>query len=168
MAKMIDRASGLGAEPNAEFEAQKDRWENAYARSRRRTDPGSGATDRTISDLPLKPLYGPDDVAHLDLARDLAYPGEYPYTRGIHPGMYRDRLWTMRQFAGFGNAKQTNERYHFLLAQGQMGLSVAFDMPTLMGLRLRRSASARRSRTLRGRDRLAQRHADALRGHRPR
>jgi methylmalonyl-CoA mutase N-terminal domain/subunit len=91
------------------------------------------AIDRTISDLPLKPVYGPADVAGIDVARDLGEPGEFPYTRGIHPHMYRDRLWTMRQFAGFGNARQTNERYHFLLAQGQMGLSVAFDMPTLMG-----------------------------------
>jgi methylmalonyl-CoA mutase N-terminal domain/subunit len=99
----------------------------------KRSGPGSGATDRTMSDIPLKELYGPDDLAALDLERDLGQPGEYPYTRGIHPSMYRGRLWTMRQFAGFGNAKQTNERYHFLLAQGQMGLSVAFDMPTLMG-----------------------------------
>jgi methylmalonyl-CoA mutase N-terminal domain/subunit len=98
-----------------------------------RTGPGAGASDRTISDVPLKPVYGPADTAHLDLARDLPPPGEYPFTRGIHPGMYRDRLWTMRQFAGFGNARQTNERYHFLLAQGQTGLSVAFDMPTLLG-----------------------------------
>jgi methylmalonyl-CoA mutase N-terminal domain/subunit len=98
-----------------------------------RRGPGSGALDRTISDLPLKPVYDAGDIAGLDLARDLAAPGEFPYTRGIHPHMYRDRLWTMRQFAGFGNARQTNERYHFLLAQGQMGLSVAFDMPTLMG-----------------------------------
>jgi methylmalonyl-CoA mutase, N-terminal domain len=98
-----------------------------------RDGPGSGAVDRTISDLPLKPVYGPADAADGNVARDLPPPGEFPYTRGIHPGMYRDRLWTMRQFAGFGNARQTNERYHFLLAQGQMGLSVAFDMPTLMG-----------------------------------
>jgi methylmalonyl-CoA mutase N-terminal domain/subunit len=98
-----------------------------------RTGPGSGAVDRTISDLPLKDVYRPDDLAGMDLANDIAEPGEFPYTRGIHPHMYRDRLWTMRQFAGFGNAKQTNERYKFLLAQGQMGLSVAFDMPTLMG-----------------------------------
>jgi methylmalonyl-CoA mutase, N-terminal domain len=98
-----------------------------------RTGPGSGAVDRTISDLPLKAVYGPEDVAHLDRTRDLPLPGEYPYTRGIHPNMYRDRLWTMRQFAGFGTARQTNERYKFLLAQGQTGLSVAFDMPTLMG-----------------------------------
>ncbi|MDQ2992715.1 MAG: methylmalonyl-CoA mutase family protein [Candidatus Eremiobacteraeota bacterium] len=99
----------------------------------KRRGPGSGAVDRTISDVPLKPVYGPEDVAHLDVDRDLAAPGDFPYTRGIHPGGYRDRLWTMRQFAGFGNAKQTNERYHFLLEQGQHGLSVAFDMPTLMG-----------------------------------
>jgi methylmalonyl-CoA mutase N-terminal domain/subunit len=98
-----------------------------------RSGPGAGALDRTISDLPLKPVYDAADVAGLDVERDLAAPGEFPYTRGIHPHMYRDRLWTMRQFAGFGNARQTNERYHFLLAQGQMGLSVAFDMPTLMG-----------------------------------
>ena len=118
MAKIIERATRAGANPEA---------------APRRSGPGSGATDRTISDIPLKTLYGPDDVAQLDLDRDLALPGEYPYTRGIHPTMYRGRLWTMRQFAGFGNAKQTNARYHYLLAQGQMGLSVAFDMPTLMG-----------------------------------
>ncbi len=130
---MLDRATGLGAAPSPEFEEQRARWAARIRAGKRRSGPGSGAVDRTISDIPLKPLYGPQDVAHLDLARDLAYPGEYPYTRGIHPNMYRDRLWTMRQFAGFGNAKQTNERYHFLLSQGQMGLSVAFDMPTLMG-----------------------------------
>ncbi|MGH7662152.1 MAG: acyl-CoA mutase large subunit family protein [Vulcanimicrobiaceae bacterium] len=117
----------------ADYEQQRERWNEASGAAPARSGPGSGATDRTISDIPLKPLYGPEDVAHLDLARDLAFPGEYPYTRGIHPTMYRGRLWTMRQFAGFGNAKQTNERYHFLLGQGQMGLSVAFDMPTLMG-----------------------------------
>ncbi|MBV9272217.1 MAG: methylmalonyl-CoA mutase [Candidatus Eremiobacteraeota bacterium] len=130
---MIDRASGLGAQPTNEFVHEKEQWEAASARGKQRQGPGSGAVDRTISDLPLETLYGPDTVAHLDLARDLSYPGQYPYTRGIHPNMYRDRLWTMRQFAGFGNAKQTNERYKFLLSQGQHGLSVAFDMPTLMG-----------------------------------
>jgi methylmalonyl-CoA mutase N-terminal domain/subunit len=131
---MIERASGLGAHETPEYAEQEARWRQAWSsRASRRTDAGSGAVDRTISDVPLKPLYGPQDVAHLDLGRDLGVPGEYPYTRGIHAGMYRDRLWTMRQFAGFGNAKQTNERYHFLLGQGQTGLSVAFDMPTLMG-----------------------------------
>ncbi len=130
---MIERPSGLGASPTNEFAHVKEQWEAAASRGRARKGPGSGAADRTISDLPLKALYGPEDVAHLDLAADLSYPGQFPYTRGIHPNMYRDRLWTMRQFAGFGNAKQTNERYHFLLSQGQHGLSVAFDMPTLMG-----------------------------------
>jgi len=130
---MIDRPSGLGAQPNPQFEDQKERWKAASAKGKRRKGAGSGAVDRTISDVPLKTVYGPEDVAHLDLARDLAWPGEFPYTRGIHPNGYRDRLWTMRQFAGFGNAQQTNERFHFLLEQGQHGLSVAFDMPTLMG-----------------------------------
>ena len=133
MAKMIERSSGLGAQPTPEYEEQRCRWEEASAKGRSRRGPGSGAIDRTISDVPLKKVYDPQDVAELDLAGDLAWPGEYPYTRGIHPNGYRDRLWTMRQFAGFGTAKQTNERYHFLLEHGQHGLSVAFDMPTLMG-----------------------------------
>jgi methylmalonyl-CoA mutase N-terminal domain/subunit len=130
---MIERASGLGAAPTPEYEELVERWQSKADRTHPRAGKGSGAIDRTISDIPLKTVYGPDDVAHLDLTRDLSVPGEFPYTRGIHPTMYRSRLWTMRQFAGFGNAKQTNERYHFLLSQGQMGLSVAFDMPTLMG-----------------------------------
>jgi len=132
VAKMIESPTGPDDDA-AELAAQRARYEAAIAGGKRRKDPGSGAVDRTISDVALEPVYGPENVRELDLARDLAYPGEYPYTRGIHPGGYRDRLWTMRQFAGFGNAKQTNERYHFLLAQGQAGLSVAFDMPTLMG-----------------------------------
>ena len=130
MAKMIERPAD--PQPESGVDGQKKTWEKASAKGRRRTGPGSGAVDRTISDLPLKTIYGPEDLP-ADLARDLSWPSVYPYTRGIHPNMYRDRLWTMRQFAGFGNAKQTNERYHFLLSQGQHGLSVAFDMPTLMG-----------------------------------
>jgi len=133
LAKMIERPAEQDASGRPRFDAQRAAWEGAYSRGKRRREPGSGASDRTISDIPLEPLYGPEHDAHRDLARDVAYPGAYPYTRGIHPGGYRDRLWTMRQFAGFGNARQTNERYHFLLSQGQMGLSVAFDMPTLMG-----------------------------------
>ena len=82
----------------------------------------------TLSSVPLQPLYGPDDPDSR-----IGWPGEYPFTRGIYPTGYRGRLWTMRQFAGFGNADQTNERYRFLLDHGQTGLSVAFDMPTLMG-----------------------------------
>ncbi len=129
----IERSGEPVARDGAEFDGQRRRWERASAKGRPRRGPGSGATDRTISDVPLKKLYEPRDVADLDLAHDLAWPGEYPYTRGIHPNGYRDRLWTMRQFAGFGTAAQTNERYHFLLEHGQHGLSVAFDMPTLMG-----------------------------------
>ncbi len=130
---MIQRPSGLGAQPTNEFIHEKEQWEAASAKGTRRKGAGSRAVDRTISDLNVNAIYGPEDVADLDLAHDLSWPGLYPYTRGIHPNMYRDRLWTMRQFAGFGNAAQTNERYHFLLAHGQHGLSVAFDMPTLMG-----------------------------------
>jgi methylmalonyl-CoA mutase, N-terminal domain len=87
----------------------------------------------TVSGMEVNPLATPTDVAHLDFERDLAFPGEFPYTRGIHPTGYRGRLWTMRQFAGFGTAKQTNERFHYLLAQGQTGLSTAFHLPTLYG-----------------------------------
>ncbi len=87
----------------------------------------------TLGGIPLEPTYGPDAVADLDIDRDLALPGEFPYTRGIHQSMYRGKLWTMRQFAGFGSAADTNQRYRFLLDHGQTGLSVAFDMPTLMG-----------------------------------
>ncbi|HEY4868799.1 MAG TPA: methylmalonyl-CoA mutase family protein, partial [Candidatus Dormibacteraeota bacterium] len=87
----------------------------------------------TLGGLPLETSYDPSDTAGLDVERDLGQPGSYPYTRGLHRTMYRDRVWTMRQFAGFGSAAETNKRYRFLLEQGQTGLSVAFDMPTLMG-----------------------------------
>jgi methylmalonyl-CoA mutase N-terminal domain/subunit len=87
----------------------------------------------TISGRAIEPLYGPKDVSGLDYARDLGDPGQFPFTRGIHETMYRGRAWTMRQFAGFGSAKQTNERFKYLLEHGSHGLSVAFDLPTLMG-----------------------------------
>jgi methylmalonyl-CoA mutase N-terminal domain/subunit len=86
----------------------------------------------TISGLENEPLYTPERV-ELDYDRDLGYPGAYPFTRGVYPSMYRGRLWTMRQFAGFGTAEETNERFRYLLDHGQTGLSTAFDMPTLMG-----------------------------------
>jgi methylmalonyl-CoA mutase N-terminal domain/subunit len=86
----------------------------------------------TISGLENEPLYTPDTGA-IDYDRDLGYPGVYPFTRGVYPSMYRGRLWTMRQFAGFGGAEETNERFRYLLDHGQTGLSTAFDMPTLMG-----------------------------------
>jgi methylmalonyl-CoA mutase, N-terminal domain len=87
----------------------------------------------TISGREIAPLYKPQDVAGLDYARDLGDPGQFPYTRGVHETMYRGRAWTMRQFAGFGSAEQTNARFKYLLSQGGHGLSVAFDLPTLMG-----------------------------------
>jgi methylmalonyl-CoA mutase N-terminal domain/subunit len=95
---------------------------------------GERDTDfETISGEPIEPLYTPDDISDVDYERDLGYPGEYPFTRGVYPTMYRGRLWTMRQFAGFGSAEQTNARYKYLIEHGQGGLSVAFDMPSLMG-----------------------------------
>ena len=87
----------------------------------------------TISGVPLEPVYGPEHLKGIDWQRDLGEPGQFPYTRGIHRDMYRGRLWTMRQFSGFATPEETNRRYHYLLEQGQTGLSVAFDLPTLMG-----------------------------------
>lgn len=87
----------------------------------------------TVSGEPINMLYTPEDVAHLNYLASIGFPGEFPYTRGIHETMYRGQLWTMRQFAGFGTPEDTNERYHYLLDHGQTGLSVAFDLPTLMG-----------------------------------
>jgi methylmalonyl-CoA mutase N-terminal domain/subunit len=88
----------------------------------------------TVSNLEVKRLYTPEDVADLDYESDLGFPGEEPYTRGVYPTMHRGRTWTMRQFAGFGTAEETNERFHYLIDEGQTGLSTAFDMPTLMGI----------------------------------
>ncbi len=88
----------------------------------------------TTSSAPIDRLYTPEDVADMDYERDLGFPGEYPYTRGVHATMYRGRLWTMRMFAGFGTAEETNARFKYLLSQGETGLSIAFDMPTLYGL----------------------------------
>ncbi len=87
----------------------------------------------TVSGKPIERLYTPLDVPELDYRKDLGFPGEYPFTRGVQSTMYRGRLWTMRQYSGFGSAEETNQRYRYLLGQGQMGLSVAFHLPTLMG-----------------------------------
>jgi methylmalonyl-CoA mutase N-terminal domain/subunit len=90
-------------------------------------------TFTTISGRPIAPLYGPADTSSLDYARDLGDPGQFPYTRGVHQTMYRGKVWTMRQFAGFGSPRETNARFKYLLEHGSHGLSVAFDLPTLMG-----------------------------------
>jgi methylmalonyl-CoA mutase N-terminal domain/subunit len=88
----------------------------------------------TVSNHEIDRLYTPEDVEDIDYVEDLGMPGEEPYTRGPYPTMYRGRTWTMRQFAGFGTAEETNERFHYLIDEGQTGLSTAFDMPSLMGL----------------------------------
>lgn len=93
----------------------------------------NGLKYTTVSGEPVNVLYGPHDIEGHDYMRDLGFPGEFPYTRGIHPNGYRGKIWTMRQFAGFGSPEDTNERFHYLLKNGQTGLSVAFDLPTLMG-----------------------------------
>src|SRR5438128_4322518 len=108
------------------------RWEKAMRDAFARRPPWK-RDFTTVSGAPVEPLAAPDTLAGFDPERDLGWPGEYPYTRGVQPTMYRGKLWTMRQFAGFGTAKQTNERFHYLLDHGQTGLSVAFHLPTLYG-----------------------------------
>jgi len=93
----------------------------------------NGMKFTTVSGQDINVLYGPDDIENINYLSELGFPGEYPYTRGIHPNGYRGKIWTMRQFAGFGSPEDTNERFHYLLNNGQTGLSVAFDLPTLMG-----------------------------------
>ncbi len=106
----------------------KEVWEKELEDLKERCEPAE-----TVSGQPVKILYTPLDTENLDYESDLGFPGRYPYTRGVQPNMYRGRLWTMRQFSGFGDAYDSNRRYRYLLEQGQTGLSVAFDMPTLMG-----------------------------------
>lgn len=93
----------------------------------------TGMKFTTVSGRDINVLYGPDDIEHINYLSEIGFPGEYPYTRGIHANGYRGKIWTMRQFAGFGTPEDTNQRFHYLLNNGQTGLSVAFDLPTLMG-----------------------------------
>ena len=115
------------------FAPGRKRWEETVLRPSLQRQPERAAQFRSLSGLPVARLYGPWDLDGQDVERELGWPGEFPFTRGIHPTMYRGRLWTMRMFAGYGTAQDTNARFHYLLGQGQTGLSVAFDMPTLMG-----------------------------------
>ncbi len=118
----------MAVEPDARRRAHE--WqEEVYSAT-----PEREALFTTISGEEVKPLYTEDDLSGWDADSDLGYPGEPPFTRGVYPSMYRGRLWTMRQFAGFGTVEETNERFRYLLDHGQTGLSTAFDMPTLMGL----------------------------------
>ncbi len=103
-------------------------WQPATERSRERQD-----RFETTSEIEVDPVYTPEDVANQDYDRDLGFPGSFPYTRGVQPTMYRGRIWTMRQYSGFASAEETNRRYHYLLEQGQTGLSMAFDLPTQTG-----------------------------------
>ncbi|MEW5932563.1 MAG: methylmalonyl-CoA mutase family protein [Bacillota bacterium] len=113
-------------------EARK-RWEDTVLGPVLKRYPERQPEFTTISGLPLERLYTPEHMGDLDYLRDTGFPGEYPFTRGVQPTMYRGRLWTMRQYAGFGSAVETNRRFHYLLEQGQTGLSVAFDLPTQVG-----------------------------------
>jgi methylmalonyl-CoA mutase N-terminal domain/subunit len=114
-------------------ETDKQRWERETLQPALKKAPERAQSFTTISGRPIDRLYTADDLAGIDYQRDLHNPGEFPYTRGIHPTGYRGKLWTMRQFAGFGTPEETNERYKTLLRAGGTGLSVAFDLPTLMG-----------------------------------
>ena len=109
--------------------------QNAYNKWREEFERGSKRNIDFVSQssAEVEPLYTPADLGDFDTDTELGYPGSFPFTRGVHPTMYRGRLWTMRQFSGFGTAEDTNQRYKFLLERGQTGLSVAFDFPTLMG-----------------------------------
>ncbi len=114
------------------IQREKERWERETVAKSLERLPERGEF-LTSSDIPVSRLYTPADIANLDYLEDLGFPGEYPFTRGVYPTMYRARLWTMRQYAGFGTAEQTNQRFKYLLSQGQTGLSVAFDFPTQVG-----------------------------------
>lgn len=110
----------------------KEAWEKEL-QSRQSNNPERRSRFSTISDLQIKNIYSPEDLQEMDYERDLGFPSQYPFTRGVQPSMYRGQLWTMRMFAGWGSAEDTNQRFHYLVEQGQTGLSVAFDYPTLMG-----------------------------------
>ena len=115
------------------IERKKAEWEETTLKRSLEQRPERRETFITTSGAPVERLYTPADIANLDHERDLGAPGEYPFTRGVHPTMYRGRLWTMRMFAGYGTAEETNARFKYLLEHGETGLSVAFDLPTLYG-----------------------------------
>ncbi len=108
-------------------------WEHELYQKAIKENPERKTKFKNLSEIDIKNLYSPEDIKDLEYLKDIGFPGEYPFLRGVHPNLYRGRLWTMRQFAGFGSAEETNKRYHYLLAHGETGLSVAFDYPTLYG-----------------------------------
>ncbi|MDK2871628.1 MAG: methylmalonyl-CoA mutase, N-terminal domain [bacterium] len=115
------------------IKAARGKWEKDVLSKVTAKAPEMKEEFKTISDIPVDRVYTPVDLGEMDYLDSLGFPGEYPFTRGIHPTMYRGRLWTMRQYAGFGTAEESNQRYKYLLKQGQTGLSVAFDLPTQIG-----------------------------------
>ncbi|MEI7771884.1 MAG: methylmalonyl-CoA mutase family protein, partial [Chloroflexales bacterium] len=120
-------------EPKDQIQAAQKLWEQQALWPALERAPERDVRFMTTSSEPVERLYTPLDLADSAYTRDIAHPGEYPYTRGVHPTGYRGKVWTMRMFAGFGTAEETNARFKYLLSQGQTGLSVAFDMPTLYG-----------------------------------
>ena len=114
--------------------AEREKWEKTVLPSWLRRNRERKDEFRTTSGIDIKRLYTPEDVKNLDYLKDLGFPGQFPFTRSLHATMYRGRLWTMRQFSGFATAEQTNKRFRYLLREGETGLSVAFDYPTIMGL----------------------------------
>jgi methylmalonyl-CoA mutase, N-terminal domain len=110
-----------------------NQWEQGSLKKVLAKSPEREETFRTESGIPVKRLYTPLDLEGSDYVEDLGFPGEYPFTRGVYPTMFRGRLWTMRQYAGFGTAEDTNKRFRYLLEQGMVGLSMAFDLPTQLG-----------------------------------
>jgi len=118
---------------NGDLAKERKRWlETTYAKAKERGGERKD-TDFRTSSADVQPLYTPEDIADIDYNRDIGYPGEYPYTRGVQASMYRGRPWSIRQYAGYGTSEETNERFKFLLKEGQPGLSVAFDLPTQLG-----------------------------------
>jgi methylmalonyl-CoA mutase N-terminal domain/subunit len=117
----------------ADWKSEHARWRKEVYDEARGKSPERKEKFETSSGIPMEPIYGPDALPESEAVSRLGFPGEYPFTRGVQPTMYRGRFWTMRQYAGFGTAEASNERYHYLLRSGQTGLSVAFDLPTQMG-----------------------------------
>ena len=117
----------------AEEQTRRNKWQQTTLKAAIDRHPERKETFRTISDIPVESIYTPSDLGRDDYLDRLGFPGEFPFTRGVYPTMYRGRLWTMRQYAGYATAAQSNQRYKYLLDQGQTGLSVAFDLPTQIG-----------------------------------
>ncbi len=129
-----DKKTGAGvANGQDEHSSSKQQWQEQTLAPALRKSAERQKKFTTLSGVPINPLYTPEDLPEFDYSHELGDPGEYPYTRGIHPTMYRGKIWTMRQFSGFGSPEDTSQRLHYLLKQGQTGLSIAFDLPTLMG-----------------------------------